>query len=61
MLLDYLPGWRRLYADDVVVVHVRQNQDASLSNLLSARKRKRALINGYLLLLLLKFIKVGSD
>ena len=22
-LLDYLPGWRRLYADDVAVVHVR--------------------------------------
>jgi hypothetical protein len=20
--LDYLPGWRRLYADDVAVVHV---------------------------------------
>jgi hypothetical protein len=23
MLLDHLPGWRRLYADDVAVVHVR--------------------------------------
>jgi hypothetical protein len=23
LLLDYLPGWRRLYADDVAVVHVR--------------------------------------
>ncbi|MGA7867214.1 MAG: hypothetical protein WCA23_25040, partial [Stellaceae bacterium] len=22
-LLDHLPGWRRLYADDVAVVHVR--------------------------------------
>jgi hypothetical protein len=24
-LLDHLPGWRRLYADDVAVVHVREN------------------------------------
>ena len=23
VLLDHLPGWRRLYADDVAVVHVR--------------------------------------
>jgi hypothetical protein len=23
ILLDHLPGWRRLYADDVAVVHVR--------------------------------------
>jgi hypothetical protein len=23
LLLDHLPGWRRLYADDVAVVHVR--------------------------------------
>ena len=28
MLLDHLPGWRRLYADDVAVVHVRENQAA---------------------------------
>jgi hypothetical protein len=25
LLLDYLPGWRRLYADDVAVVHVRSD------------------------------------
>jgi hypothetical protein len=25
-LLDHLPGWRRLYADDVAVVHVREDQ-----------------------------------
>jgi hypothetical protein len=25
LLLDHLPGWRRLYADDVAVVHVRTN------------------------------------
>lgn len=24
MLLDHLPGWRRLYADDIAVVHVRE-------------------------------------
>src|SRR5712691_7746984 len=24
-LLDRLPGWRRLYADEVAVVHVRDN------------------------------------
>jgi hypothetical protein len=24
VLLDHLPGWRRLYADDIAVVHVRQ-------------------------------------
>jgi hypothetical protein len=23
LLLDHLPGWRRLYDDDVAVVHVR--------------------------------------
>jgi hypothetical protein len=23
ILLDHLPGWRRLYADDIAVVHVR--------------------------------------
>ena len=27
-LLDYLPGWRRLYADDVAVVHVREGAAA---------------------------------
>jgi hypothetical protein len=26
VLLDHLPGWRRLYADDVAVVHVRENE-----------------------------------
>jgi hypothetical protein len=26
VLLDHLPGWRRLYADDVAVVHVRDSQ-----------------------------------
>ena len=25
-LLDHLPGWRRLYADDIAVVHVRDDQ-----------------------------------
>ena len=25
VLLDHLPGWRRLYADDVAVVHVRED------------------------------------
>jgi hypothetical protein len=28
VLLDHLPGWRRLYADDIAVVHVRENQPA---------------------------------
>jgi hypothetical protein len=28
VLLDHLPGWRRLYADDIAVVHVRDNQEA---------------------------------
>ena len=23
VLLDHLPGWRRLYADDIAVVHAR--------------------------------------
>jgi hypothetical protein len=27
-LLDHLPGWRRLYADDVAVVHVRTEPSA---------------------------------
>lgn len=27
-LLDHLPGWRRLYTDDVAVVHVREDQAA---------------------------------
>jgi hypothetical protein len=26
VLLDHLPGWRRLYADDVAAVHVREDQ-----------------------------------
>jgi hypothetical protein len=26
VLLDHLPGWRRLYADDIAVVHVREDQ-----------------------------------
>jgi hypothetical protein len=26
LLLDHLPGWRRLYADDIAVVHVRDDQ-----------------------------------
>jgi hypothetical protein len=26
VLLDHLPGWRRLYADDIAVVHVPENQ-----------------------------------
>jgi hypothetical protein len=26
LLLDYLPGWRRIYADDIAVVHVRDDQ-----------------------------------
>jgi hypothetical protein len=26
MLLDHLPGWRRLYADDIAVVHVREDR-----------------------------------
>jgi hypothetical protein len=26
VLLDHLPGWRRLYADDIAVVHVRDGQ-----------------------------------
>jgi hypothetical protein len=25
VLLDHLPGWRRFYADDIAVVHVREN------------------------------------
>ena len=25
VLLDHLPGWRRLYADDIAVVHVHEN------------------------------------
>jgi hypothetical protein len=24
VLLDHLPGWRRLYTDDIAAVHVRQ-------------------------------------
>jgi hypothetical protein len=28
VLLDHLPGWRRLYADDIAVVHVRDDQPA---------------------------------
>ena len=28
VLLDHLPGWRRLYADDIAVVHVREDQAA---------------------------------
>jgi hypothetical protein len=28
VLLDHLPGWRRLYADDMAVVHVRDGQSA---------------------------------
>jgi hypothetical protein len=24
-LLDHLPGWRRLYADDIAVVHLRED------------------------------------
>ena len=28
VLLDHLPGWRRLYADDVAVVHVRDDRGA---------------------------------
>jgi hypothetical protein len=28
VLLDHLPGWRRLYADDVAAVHVREDQAA---------------------------------
>ena len=26
-LLDHLPDWRRLYADDIAIVHVRQSRD----------------------------------
>ena len=26
VLLDHLSGWRRLYADDIAVVHVREEQ-----------------------------------
>jgi hypothetical protein len=25
VLLDHLPVWRRLYADDIAVVHVRED------------------------------------
>jgi hypothetical protein len=25
-LLDHLPGWKRLYADEIAVIHVRENQ-----------------------------------
>jgi hypothetical protein len=28
VLLDHLPGWRRLYADDIAVVHVREDPPA---------------------------------
>jgi hypothetical protein len=28
VVLDHLPGWRRLYADDIAVVHVREDQAA---------------------------------
>ncbi len=28
VLLDHLPGWRRLYADDIAVVHVREDPAA---------------------------------
>jgi hypothetical protein len=28
VLLDHLPGWRRLYADDIAVVHVRDDETA---------------------------------
>jgi hypothetical protein len=24
LLLDHLPGWRRLYADDIAAVHIRE-------------------------------------
>ena len=26
VLLDHLPGWRRFYADDIAVVHVRDDE-----------------------------------
>jgi hypothetical protein len=29
-LLDYLPGWRRVYADEIAVVHVR-SEDAAVT------------------------------
>jgi hypothetical protein len=29
ILLDHLPGWRRLYADDIAVVHVRDDETTS--------------------------------
>ncbi|TMJ60070.1 MAG: hypothetical protein E6G83_20430 [Alphaproteobacteria bacterium] len=29
LLLEHLPGWRRLYADDVAVVHVRTDPAAA--------------------------------
>jgi hypothetical protein len=29
VLLDHLPGWRRLYADTIAVVHVRENAGAA--------------------------------
>jgi hypothetical protein len=28
ILLDHMPGWRRLYVDDTAVVHVREDSDA---------------------------------
>lgn len=31
-IMDHLPGWKRLYADDLVVVHVRDDAPANLSS-----------------------------
>jgi hypothetical protein len=31
-VLDHLPGWKRLYADDIAVVHVRDDRKANLSS-----------------------------
>ena len=28
-LLDHLPGWKRLYADDIAVIHVRDDRPAT--------------------------------
>jgi hypothetical protein len=37
-VLDHLPGWKRLYADDIAVVHVRDDRKTNLSSAPDAPK-----------------------
>ncbi len=31
-VLDHLPGWKRLYADDIAVIHVRDGQSKATAS-----------------------------